>query len=158
MDHKNSKLSENGFPCDKYILEQYADKAIEAGLVIKPGILLYAETCELIISLSPTKAGKLAQAAAKYHLYGEVTDFSGDKLLELGFANIMRTADRDTVSYAETALRNKYRATGKYSAGQDGKRRKDRPPFHQWFMDLLRRGDKIDFDDGQSIKDDKQVF
>ena len=158
MDIENSKLSENGFPSDKYILEQYAEKAIEAGLINKPGILLYAETCELIISLSPIKAGKLVQAAAKYHLYGEVTDFKGDKLLHLGFANIMRNADRDTVSYAETSLRNKYKATGKFSAGQDGKRRKNRPPFHQWFLDLLKRGDKIDFEEAQSSIDDMEVF
>ena len=158
MDHKKSILSENGFPTDKYILEQYADKAIEAGLINKPGILFYAETCELILRLPPTKAGKLAQAAAKYHLYGEVTEFDDNMLLQLAFANIMRNADRDTVSYAETALRNKYRATGKFTTGQDGKRHKNRPPFHQWFMDLLHRGDKIDFDDSQAIEEDMQDF
>ena len=158
METKNSKLSESGFPSDKHVTEQYADKAIEAGIVTKPGILIYAETCELLLNLSPVKAGKLAQAFAKYHLFGEITEFDSDPLLKIGFAYIQRNADRDTMSYAITALSNRYKATGKFSIGQDGKRRKERPPFHEWFLDLVQRGDKIDFEDVQPSKDNTDDY
>ncbi len=143
---KKKNISVGNFPKDKTVAREYAAKATEAGITVKPGVMLYNDFLHACDMLAEEQAGKLFQAISTYQQNGEYTEFS-DPTLRFAFSIFIPRAYEDSLKYAEKALRNRYNATFRTIKQDDGSEVTEHPDFNEWFSELLEKHEPIPYSD-----------
>ena len=90
------------------------------------GFFTYYQHAQVIDEFSDSDAGKLYKALLRYGLTGELTDFSGDKAIQLVFRILKADVDENCRRYQtvcenrqKAALERERRRTGETGAEQE---------------------------------------